>query len=376
MAPQMAKVYHPDEKILGYGDIFQNPLLANNLELIAKNGAAAFYEGEIAEAIVKKSEELGGKMSMRDLKDHTATWVDPVSTNYRGWDVWEIPPNGQGISVLQILNMLELFDIGGMQPNSPEHLHLFIEAKKLAYEDRAVYYADPEFADVPTAQLISKDYAKARAKLINPERAATDVTYGDPKLDSDTIYMCAADGEGNMISLIQSNYAGFGSTICPDGCGFVIQNRGEGFSLDPNHRCKLEPHKRPFHTIIPAFMTKDSKPCMAFGVMGGDFQPQGHSQVVMNMIDFGMTPQEAGDQPRINHDGSSSVRGGRMEHGGKIGFEHGIDDSVKLRLAEMGHTLDEGVDAHGGYQAIWREDDPLRYFGGTDARLDGASLGY
>ena len=376
MAPHMAKVYHPDGKPLHYGEIFKNPLLANNLSAIAKDGAAAFYEGEIAQAIVKKSQELGGKMSLRDLKDHTANWVDPVSTSYRGWDVWEIPPNGQGISVLQILNMLELFDIGSMQPNSAEQLHVFIEAKKLAYEDRAVYYADPEFADVPTEWLISKEYAKKRAKLIDPKRAATDVKYGDPKLDSDTIYMCAADGEGNMISYIQSNYAGFGSRICPDGCGFVIQNRGEGFSLDPKHRCKLEPHKRPFHTIIPAFMTKDSKPVMAFGVMGGDFQPQGHSQVTMNMIDYGMTPQEAGDQPRVSHDGSSSPWGGHMENGGRLKFEYGIEDSVKQKLAEMGHQISEGVDSHGGYQAIWREDDPLRYFGGTDPRLDGAALGY
>lgn len=376
MAPHMAKVYHPGGSIPKYGDIFQNPLLADNLSAIAKEGPAAFYEGAIAEAIVKKSQELGGKMSMRDLKDHTANWVDPVSASYRGWDVWEIPPNGQGIAVLQILNMLELFDIGSMEPNSAEHLHLFIEAKKLAYEDRAVYYADPEFADVPVKELISKEYARARAKLIDPKRAAIDVKYGDPKLDSDTIYMCAADGEGNMISLIQSNYAGFGSTICPDGCGFVIQNRGQGFSLDPNHRCKLEPHKRPFHTIIPAFMTKDNKPVMAFGVMGGDFQPQGHSQVTMNMIDFGMTPQDAGDQPRVSHDGSSSPWGGAMQNGGSLKFEHGISDAVKQQLADMGHQIKDGVDSHGGYQAIWREDDPLRYFGGSDPRLDGAALGY
>jgi gamma-glutamyltranspeptidase/glutathione hydrolase len=376
MAPSMAKVYHPDDKVPRYGDIFKNPLLANNLSAIAKDGPPAFYEGEIAQAIVKKSQELGGKMGLRDLKDHTANWVEPVSTNYRGWDVWEIPPNGQGICVLQILNMLELFDIGGMKPNSAEQLHVFIEAKKLAYEDRAVYYADPEFADVPVKQLISKSYAKHRAKLIDPKRAATDVKYGDPKLDSDTIYMCASDSEGNMISYIQSNYAGFGSTICPDGCGFVIQNRGEGFSLDSNHRCKLEPHKRPFHTIIPAFMTKDSKPVMAFGVMGGDFQPQGHSQVTMNTIDFGMTPQEAGDQPRVSHDGSSSPWGGHMQNGGKLKFEDGFDDAVKRQLADMGHRISDGIDAHGGYQAIWREDDPLRYFGGTDPRLDGAALGY
>ena len=372
----MDAVYHPDGKTPGYGDIFKNPLLAKSYAAIAKDGKAAYYEGEIGEKIVAKSTELGGFMSMRDLKDHTATWVEPVSANYRGWDVWEIPPNGQGIAALQILNMLEQFDIGSLAPNSAEHLHLLIEAKKLAYEDRAHYYADPEFADVPTDWLISKDYANQRAKLIDPKKAALDVSYGDPKLDSDTIYMCAADGEGNMISLIQSNYAGFGSTICPDGVGFVIQNRGQSFALDKKHRNCLEPHKRPFHTIIPAFMTKDGKPVMAFGVMGGDFQPQGHSQVTMNMIDFGMSPQQAGEQPRVEHGGSSTQTGGKMENGGVLTFERGITDEVKVQLAAMGHRIRGNVDAHGGYQAIWREDDPLRYFGGTDPRLDGAALGW
>jgi gamma-glutamyltranspeptidase/glutathione hydrolase len=372
----MNAVYHPEGKAPKYGEIFTNPMLAKSLSLLAKDGPAAFYEGPIGESIVAKSKELGGFMSMRDLKDHTVKWVDPVSTSYRGWDVWEIPPNGQGISVLQILNILELSDIGSMQPNSAEHLHLLVEAKKLVYEDRAHYYADPEFADVPVEWLISKDYAKQRAKLIDPKRAAVNVPYGDPKLDSDTIYMCAADSEGNMISLIQSNYAGFGSTICPDGVGFVIQNRGQSFALDRKHRNRLEPHKRPFHTIIPAFMTQGGKPVMAYGVMGGDFQPQGHSQVTMNMIDFGMTPQEAGDQPRIDHSGSSTQTGGKMVDGGRITFERGIADDVKLALAGMGHRINPNIDAHGGYQAIWREDNPLRYFGGTESRLDGAAVGW
>ncbi|GMU92925.1 MAG: gamma-glutamyltransferase [Candidatus Hydrogenedentota bacterium] len=376
MAPHMAKVYHPNGRAPKYGEIFQNPLLARSLQSIAKDGPKAFYEGEIAERIVAKSRELGGKMELVDLKEHTANWVEPVGTNYRGWDVWEIPPNGQGISVLQILNILECFDIGALAPNSAEHLHLFIEAKKLAYEDRAVYYADPEFADVPVAQLISKEYGKARAKLINPAKANVEVGYGDPLLDTDTIYMTAADGDGNMISYIQSNYSGYGSTICPDECGFVIQDRGRSFSLDPNHRNKLEPGKRPFHTIIPGFMTNDGKPVMSFGVMGGDFQPQGHSQIVMNMIDFGMSPQQAGDQPRVSHDGSSSPWGGAMDKGGTIQFERGFDDGVKQKLADMGHRINDAIDAHGGYQAIWREDEPLRYFGGSDPRLDGAAIGY
>ena len=375
-APSLASVYQPDGHRPKYGDIIRNPLLAKSYRSIADGGPDAFYQGEIAERIVAKSAELGGWMSLKDLKDHTATWVDPVSSSYRGWDVWEIPPNGQGIAALQILNLLEQFDIGSLAPNSAEHLHLFTEAKKLAFEDRAQYYADVEFADVPVEWLISKDYAKKRVKLIDPLRARGRVEYGDPQLDSDTVYLTAADGEGNMISFIQSNYHGYGSTICPEGVGFPIQSRGQAFSLDPKHRNRLEPHKRPFHTIIPAFMTRDGRPVMSFGVMGGDFQPQGHSQVVMNMIDFGMSPQQAGDQPRVSHSGSSSPWGAKSTHGGQLTFEHGIDDTVKRRLAEMGHSVRSGVGAHGGYQAIWRLDDPLRYFGGSDPRKDGAAIGY
>jgi gamma-glutamyltranspeptidase/glutathione hydrolase len=374
--PSLAKLYRPDGRRLKYGDIFKNPLLASSLQAIARGGPEAFYEGETAERIVAKSRELGGKMSTKDLRDHEADWVEPVSSNYRGWDVWEIPPNGQGIAALQILNLLENFDIGELEPNSAEHLHLFIEAKKLAFEDRAQYYADVDFADVPVDWLISKDYAKQRAKLIDPNQASAQVRYGDPDLDSDTIYLTAADGDGNMISLIQSNYHGFGSSICPEGVGFPIQSRGQAFSLDPNHRNRLEPHKRPFHTIIPAFMTRAGQPVMSFGVMGGDFQPQGHSQVVMNMIDFGMSPQQAGDQPRVSHAGSSSPWGAKSTDGGELTFERGFDERVKLRLAEMGHKVQPGFAAHGGYQAIWRLVDPLRYFGGSDPRKDGGAIGY
>ena len=376
MAPHMHKVYHPDGKTPGYGDIFKNPMLGRAYQAIAKDGADAFYKGYIAEAIVAKSTELGGVMAMRDLADHTANWVEPVSSNYRGYDVWEIPPNGQGIAALQMLNILETFEIGDLEPNSVEHLHLLVEAKKLAFEDRAVYYADPEFADVPVEWLISKEYAKQRAKQIDPKRANRNVKYGDPKLDSDTTYLTAADGEGNMISLIQSNYSGFGSTICPDDVGFVIQNRGSAFSLDPNHRNRLEPHKRPFHTIIPAFMTQKGQPVMAFGVMGGDFQPQGHSQVVMNLVDFGMSVQQAGDQPRLGHNGSSSPWGGTMKDGGKLEFEHGIGDAVKVGLAELGHNISNKVGQHGGYQSVWRQHDPLVYFGGSDPRKDGCAIGW
>lgn len=374
--PSLAKLYHAGGSRPKYGEVFKNPLLAASYEDIAKDGKSAFYEGRIAEQIASKSKELGGKMSLKDLRDHEATWVDPVSCNYRGWDVWEIPPNGQGIAALQILNMLETFEIGELQPNSPEHLHLFIEAKKLAFEDRAQYYADVDFADVPVEWLISKDYAKQRAQLIDPRRARRNVKFGDPELGSDTVYLTSADSSGNMISLIQSNYHGFGSAICPDEVGFPIQNRGQAFSLDPEHRNRLEPHKRPFHTIIPAFMTRDGHPVMSFGVMGGDFQPQGHAQVVMNMIDFGMSPQQAGDQPRVSHSGSSSPWGSKSVDGGILTFERGMTDKLKLKLAEMGHRVSAGLGAHGGYQAIWRLDDPLRYFGGSDPRKDGAAIGY
>ena len=375
-SPSLARVYHPDGHVPRYGDVFRNTALAKSYQEIAADGAAAFYQGRIAEQIVAKSNELGGKMSAKDLRDHRATWVEPVSANYRGWDVWEIPPNGQGIAALQILNILENFDIAALRPNSAEHLHLFVEAKRLAFEDRAQFYADMDFAEVPVPWLISKEYAKERAGQIDPRKARQGITHGDPQLDSDTVYLTAADNQGNMISLIQSVYNGFGSTICADDVGFAMQNRGQAFSLDPKHRNRLQPHKRPFHTIIPAFMTKDGRPVMAFGVMGGDFQPQGHAQVVMNMIDFGMSPQQAGDQPRLAHAGGSTPWGGPSTSAGSLTFEHGMDDSVKLQLAEMGHRIRPGVAAHGGYQAIWREDQPLRYFGGSDPRKDGAAIGY
>ena len=251
-----------------------------------------------------------------------------------------------------MLNLLEQFDVASLQPNSAEHLHLFIEAKKLAFEDRAHYYADPDFADVPVDWLISKEYAKQRARLIRRDHANTQLQYGDPALDSDTVYLTAADGEGNMISLIQSLYNGFGSTICPDGVGFSIQNRGQAFSLDSHHRNRLEPHKRPFHTIIPGFLTQAGRPVMSFGVMGGDFQPQGHSQVLMNMIDFGMSPQQAGEQPRIAHTGSSHPWGGAMVDGGELVLEHLISAEVRQQLASLGHRISPKLDAHGGYQAI------------------------
>ncbi len=380
----LAETFMPDGKPLRFGDIFRNLGLARFFEIIARDGAEAFYQGRIAERIVKFSQANGGRFSMRDFRDHTANWVDPVSTNYRGYDVWELPPNGQGIAALQMLNLLEHFDIASMNPNSAEHLHLFIEAKKLAFEDRAVYYADMDFAEVPLKDLISKEYARERVKLINPKQAAQKVEPGRLKGSSDTIYLTTADKDGNMVSLIQSIYYPWGSGFVPDDLGFCLQNRGQLFALNPNHLNKLEPHKRPFHTIIPAFMTKDGgappcgdpKPVFSFGVMGGDFQPQGHLQVLMNIIDFGMSPQQAGEQPRIRHFESSTPTGQKMTGGGSVGFERNISEDVKLKLAYMGHKVRPEVGTFGGYQGIWKKSNPRRYFGASDPRKDGCAAGY
>lgn len=374
--PSLAKTFLPDGKPLRFGDIFKNPDLARVYEILSRDGAQAFYQGEIAEQIVKFSQANNGQFSLRDFRDHKANWVEPVSTSYRGYDVWEIPPNGQGIVTLQILNMLETFDIGSLQPNSAEQLHLFIEAKKLAYEDRAVYYADTDFAKVPVAELISKVYARERAKLIDPKRAAPHVTAGRVHSGAETTYLTAADSEGNMVSLIQSNFNAFGSRYAVDGLGFALQNRGSLFSLNPSAVNRLEPHKRPFHTIIPAFMTRDGRPVFSFGVVGGDFQPQGQSQVLMNLLDFGMSVQQAADQPRVSHDDSSTPTGKKMGGSGTVTLEPRIPEAVRQELTEMGHKVRPGVNHHGSFQGIWRKDEPLRYFGGSDPRMDGCAIGY
>jgi len=359
-----------------FGDIFRNSDLASFFKIIASDGTDAFYRGEIAKRIVTFSEAHGGRFALRDFRDHSVDWVEPVSTSYRGYDVWELPPNGQGIATLQILNLLEHFDIRSLEPDSAEQLHLFIEAKKLAYEDRAIYYADMDYAEVPLQELVSKEYARERVKLINPTHAASQVPPGMLETNANTTYLTTADSEGNMVSLIQSIYYGFGSKYVPDGLGFVLQNRGALFSLNPDHLNRLEPHKRPFHTIIPAFVTRRGEPVFSFGVMGGAFQPQGQVQVLMNIIDYDMSIQQAGDQPRIAHYGSSQPTGDKMENTGRVVLERGITTNVKATLAEMGHTIDDEVGVHGGYQGIWRHDEPRRYFGASDSRKDGCALGY
>ena len=373
--PGFAEIFMPDGKAPEKGDIFKNPYLANTLETIAHEGRDAFYKGDIAKAIDKYMKENGGFLSYEDLASHKSEWVEPISANYRGYDVWELPPNGQGTAALQILNILEGYDIADMGFGSKEYIHTFVEAKKLAFEDRAKYYADPAFNNLPVDELISKSYANERRELINPNRAARSYPAGELE-QGNTIYLTVADKDGNMISLIQSNYRGMGSGMTPGKLGFVLQDRGELFSLEEGHNNCYESGKRPFHTIIPAFVTKDGKPFMSFGVMGGSMQPQGHAQIIVNMVDFGMNLQEAGDAPRIRHSGSSQPTGGQMTNGGTVHLESGIDYEVIRDLMRMGHRIDFSVGGYGGYQAIQYDAARGIYFGASESRKDGQASGY
>ena len=356
------------------GEIFKNPGLAVTYEKIATGGRDAFYKGDIARTIDVYMKEQGGFLSYQDLASHQSEWIAPVSANYRGYDVWELPPNGQGIAALQILNILEQYDIEGMGFNSSEYVHTFVEAKKLAFEDRAKFYADPDFNEIPVNWLISKAYAQQRQKLINAEKAATRVDAGI--YEGDTIYLTVADKDGNMVSLIQSNYRGMGSGMTPPGLGFILQNRGEMFTLEEGHFNEYRPGKRPFHTIIPAFVTRNGEPVMSFGVMGGGAQPQMHAQIIVNILDFGMNLQEAGDAPRILHSGSSSPTGELMLDGGYVSLESGFDEAVQRELMEKGHTLRRVVGAFGGYQAIAWDAQKEVYLGASESRKDGQAAGY
>ena len=371
--PNFKDVWMPNGDALKKGDIFVNKGLANTYKEIAKSYGESFYKGEIAKIISKFIIEQGGFLSEDDLKNYQPEWITPVSSNYRGFDVWELPPNGQGIAALQILNILEQYDISNMGHNSAEYIHIFTEAKKLAYEDRAKYYADMNFADVPVKELISKEYALERNKLIDLKKAAS--TYDTGIFENgDTIYMTVADSDGNMVSLIQSNYRGMGSGMVPPNLGFMLQDRGEMFNLDPKHRNSLEGGKRPFHTIIPAFITKDDKPFISFGLMGGGMQPQGHAQIVVNIVDFQMNLQEAGDAPRIRHFGSSEPTGETMINGGFLSLESGIDKQVRSELMKLGHNLKDEKGGYGGYQAIMIVDGV--YYGASESRKDGHASGY
>lgn len=373
--PGFADVFMPDGNTPAKGELFKNPALAQTYRRLAEAGLRSFYEGEMAEQIAAYMKENGGFLSASDLNNHRSEWVKPITTNYRGYDVWQLPPNGQGLAVLQMLNILELYDIKSMGYGSEEYIHLFVEAKKLAFEDRAKFYADPTFAEIPVTKLLSKNYAAERAKLIQPQKAGKSYPPGIVETDN-TIYLTVADAEGNMISLIQSNYRGMGSGMTPAGLGFVLQDRGESFSLEAGHPNVYTPGKRPFHTILPGFVTKNGKPWMSFGLMGGAMQPQGHVQVLVNMIDFEMNLQEAGDAMRISHEGSTEPTGNPMSDGGWVNLESGFNYETIRELMKKGHRVKFDLGGYGGYQAIMRDPVSGIYYGASESRKDGQAAGY
>lgn len=371
------EIYMPGGAAPKTGDIFRNPNLANTYKKIVAGGRDAFYKGDIAKTIDAYMAEHGGFLTVEDLAKHTSEWVTPLSINYRGYDVYELPPNGQGIVALQMLNILEGYDLRSMGFGSAQYLHTLIESKKVAYEDRAKYYADPDFYNAPIDMLLSREYAAERRQLISDDKAATTYPPGDAKLETgDTIYLTVADADGNMISLIQSNYGDLGSGMTPEELGFQLQNRGQLFSLEDGHANIYEPGKRPFHTIIPAFVMKDGKPWLSFGVMGGSMQPQAHAQILINLIDFDMNLQEAGDAARMRHSGSSQPTDEVMTDGGTVYLESGIPESVREELRAMGHNIATARIAYGGYQAILRNDVQGVYYGASESRKDGQAAGY
>ncbi len=376
--PGGARAYLKDGRAPRIGERMTNADLARTYRLIAEGGRDAFYRGPIADAIVAYSRQAGGLFERRDFEEHTSEWVEPVSTSYRGYDVWELPPNGQGIAVLEMLNVLETYDLRRMGHNSPEFLHLFVEAKKLAFADRAAFYSDMDFfKDLPLAGLISKDYAERQRRRIDPNRAARVVDAGDAKIGrADTVYLTVVDKDRNAVSLIQSIYYGWGSGHVPGELGFMLQNRGTLFALDERHPNRIEPHKRPFHTIIPAMVTKEGRPWLSLGVMGGDMQPQGHVQVLINMIDHGMNVQAAGEAARCQHVGSSTPTGQIMSDGGRVQLEPGFTDAAVRTLEEKGHRVSRGQWGFGGYQAIMIDAESGLLYGGSDPRKDGAAVGY
>ena len=373
--PNFSDTYMKNGSTPKKGEIFKNPFLASTLKEIAKKGRKGFYRGIIAKSISDFIENQGGFLSVDDLKSHKSNWVEPVSTNYRGYDIWELPPNGQGIAALQILNIMEGFDVKSMGFGSAEYIHHFIEAKKIAFADRANYYADMDFNEIPVSYLISKDYANKRRKEINSKKAAKQVEAADIE-NGDTIYLTVADNQGNMISLIQSNYRGMGSGMIPPKLGFMLQDRGELFSLEEDHFNVYEPNKRPFHTIIPAFITKKGKPWVSFGLMGGAMQPQGHAQIVINLIDFEMNLQEAGDAPRIRHTSNLQPTGGEMLEGGQVFLESGFDYLSIRKLLKYGHKVGYDIGTFGGYQAIKFDQKNKVFYGASESRKDGNAAGY
>ena len=383
--PGFSEQFTIDGRAPRTGERWKNPHLADTLQQIADGGRDAFYKGDIARTIDAYFKANGGFLSYTDLAAHQGEWVQPVSTNYRGVDVWELPPNGQGIAALQMLNVLEGYDFSKIPYGSPQHVHLLVEAKKLAFADRARWYADPAFQPAPVDKLISKPYADARRKLISADKVLREVQPGTPAelQEGDTIYLTTADADGMMVSLIQSNYRGMGSGMAPPGLGFILQDRGEMFVLKgcegstPHPNC-YAPGKRPFQTIIPAFITKGGKPYVSFGVMGGAMQPQGHVQIVMNLVDFGMNLQEAGDAPRIQHENDTEPTGQNtpMRDGGVVQLESGFPYETVRALMDKGHHVEWALGPYGGYQAILRDPETGVYYGASESRKDGQAAGY
>ena len=372
--PNFGKTFLPGGKPPEKASVFKNPDLARTYTKLGEQGRDVFYEGEMTGVIDAYMKKVGGYITKEDLAAHSSTWVEPVSTTYRGYQVWELPPSSQGIAALQMLNLLEPYDLKSMGFGSERYLHTLIEAKKLAFADRAQFYADPDFVKTPVAELVSKPYAEKRRKLIG-ERAAQTVDAGVLE-QGDTTYLTVADSKGMMVSLIQSNYRGMGSGLVPDGLGFGLQDRGQLFSLKDGHANVYAPGKRPFHTIIPAFVTKDGKPWLSFGVMGGAAQPQMHVQVLVNLIDFGMNLQEAGDAPRMLHEGSSEPTDEVMTDGGTVYLETGLDPEVERALSRRGHSIGRRAGGYGGYQAIQWDAKNQVWIGASESRNDGMAAGY
>ena len=359
------------------GEIFKNPDLARTYTLLAEGGRDAFYKGEIARTMDGYFKRIGGDLRYADFAAHRGEWVTPLSVNYRGYDVYELPPNGQGFAALQMLQVLKGFDLTKSGWGTPDTLTAMIEAKRLAFEDLAKWYADPKFAKIPAKGLLSEKYAEVRRKLITADHTTANIGPGDPRLyDGDTTYLTVADESGMMVSLIQSNYRGMGSGLVADGLGFMFQDRGELYSLDNKAANVYAAGKRPFHTIIPAFVVKDGAPFMAFGLMGGDMQPQGHVQILSNIIDFGMNVQEAGDAARWRHSGNSEPTGEKSEGIGTVEMESGFNAAAKAELAKRGYKIAPGSGNFGGYQAILWDAKNKVYWGATEMRKDGRAAGY
>ncbi len=377
--PHFKETFAPSGQAPAAGEIFANPALARTYRALAQGGREAFYSGEIAAKIAAAVQELGGYLEVTDLEEHHGEWVTPLSVDYRGYRLWELPPNGQGLAALEMLNILEGYDLRSMGYGSADYAHLFLEAKKLAFADRARFYADPAMAEIPIQGLLSKEYAARQRARIDLAHAAELVAPGDPQAieEGDTVYLCTADSDGNMVSLIQSNFRGMGSGVTPEGLGFCLQDRGQLFTLEEGHPNVYAPGKRPFHTIIPAFLTRGGKPLLAFGVMGGATQPQGHVQIVVNLVDFDMNVQEAGDAPRLLHQGSAQPTGEPMRGSGRVSIESGYGSWEVLReLVERGHAVGWNLGSYGGYQGILFDEEHGVFQGASESRKDGQAAGY